>query len=133
MSAPHTLIITDETVMGEVVHELSLSFLMGKISVKDIIIERVSHEVDSYNKKVNEHHYGLVQPSNTEIVLNRFKFKKKSNVDVQKQINIALKAFESNGFFILVGENQVENLSQSIDLEENPSVSFIKLIPLVGG
>ncbi len=133
MSNPHVLTVIDETVSGDVINELSLSFLMGKISAKEIIAERVRVEVDLYKQKVHDLHYSLVQPGDAEVKLNQYRRKSQARIDADKQIEIALKAFESNGFFILAGDKQIENLDDLIDLEINPNISFVKLTPLVGG
>jgi hypothetical protein len=133
MLAPNILMIRDETAMGEIMYELEMVFSKKRISVKDIIIERVKYEVDNYNSKVTDQYYGLVQPKNAEQLLNKFKLNSKAKVDVDKQIKVALLAFQSNGFFLLVDDEQVEELEQMVDVSEHQTVSFIKLTPLVGG
>ncbi|TMR98444.1 hypothetical protein [Nonomuraea basaltis] len=45
----------------------------------------------------------------------------------------ALEEFSRNGFLLLVGDRQVEDLGVEIDLVADPVVSFVKLVPLVGG
>ena len=132
MSAPYVVTITDETVMGEVINEIKLPFTLEKLTARDIIVERVKYEVDLYNNKVFKQYYGLVQPTKAEKLLNSFKLSAKIKVDVNKQINTALKAFEENGFFMLVGDFQIEKLDQTIDFDKT-NISFVKLTPLVGG
>jgi hypothetical protein len=39
----------------------------------------------------------------------------------------------SEEFVMLVGDRQIEDLSAEIDLTTDPVVSFVKLVPLVGG
>jgi hypothetical protein len=41
--------------------------------------------------------------------------------------------FEKNGFFVLVGDKQAESLDQEFDVKVDTEVSFVKLVPLVGG
>ena len=45
----------------------------------------------------------------------------------------ALEAFEANGFFLLVNDRQVESLDQVVPIQETTTVSFVKLVQLVGG
>ena len=130
MSALRTLLVSDTTAMGEILHEVKLSFVMKKISVRDIIVERIRYEVDKYNNHAQGYCYGLVQPSETEQKINQ---SLKRNVDFDKQVEVALKGFESNGFFILIGGKQVDNLSTLVNFTESSNVSFVKLTPLVGG
>ena len=42
-------------------------------------------------------------------------------------------AFTRNGFFVLVGDRQVESLDEELELKVDTDVSFVKLVPLVGG
>ncbi len=127
------LIVRDETVGGEVKQEFNLNFESPNVSAEDIIRERVIQEVDAYNRKVEKRFNGLVQPTETEETLNGYRFKKRRKVNAAKQIATALKAFQGNGFFMLIDNRQIENLDEIIELKPNMAVSFIKLTPLVGG
>ena len=128
-----TIIIKDETVGGDVQNEFVLNFMDGHVTVADIIRERVTQEVDAYNRRIDDRFFGLVQPNDTEASLNGYKFRKKRKVDAGKQIETALKAFQQNAFFMLIDDVQAENLDDLITLKPDMSVSFVKLTPLVGG
>ena len=54
-------------------------------------------------------------------------------VDWEAQFARACEAFERNGFFVLVDDRQVEALDDEIELKLDTVVSFVKLVPLVGG
>jgi hypothetical protein len=75
----------------------------------------------------------LVQPSDTERTLNGFKFHKPRFVDPATQYEKAIEAFEGNGFIVLVDDCQIERLDTEIPLHPETSVTFLKLVPLVGG
>jgi len=45
----------------------------------------------------------------------------------------AFTAFERNGFLLLVGDEQVEDLDDEIVIGEDVKVTFVRLVPLVGG
>jgi len=65
------LCIRDETPSGQSLHELSLEFLSERITVRELIRERVHHEVKEFNLRQGECVFrGLVQPTNAERVLN---------------------------------------------------------------
>ena len=51
----------------------------------------------------------------------------------EAQYERALQAFARNGFFVLVGDRQVEDLDEDLELEADTEVSFVKLVALVGG
>lgn len=125
--------IRDENGLGEIYHELELRFDKIEISVKDIIIERVHQEVEKYNKKAADYKYSLVRPKDEEVLLNNIKNTKKRRINSEKQVEVALNAFSTNGFFILIDETQAETLERVITIKPDTMVSFIKLTPLVGG
>ncbi|WP_330298187.1 hypothetical protein [Streptomyces sp. NBC_00503] len=54
-------------------------------------------------------------------------------VDPQAQTEAALAAFGRNGFLVLVGERQITDLDEEIDLPLGTEVTFLKLVALVGG
>ena len=75
----------------------------------------------------------LVQPNDAERTLNGFKFHKPRFVDSVEQYEKAIEAFKSNGFIVLVDDYQMESLDTEIALQPETSVTFLKLVPLVGG
>ena len=65
--------------------------------------------------------------------MNGFKFKEKKKINEREQYEKAIQAFERNGFIVLVDDIQAESLDQIIEIEAKTSVTFLKLVPLVGG
>ena len=86
-----------------------------------------------YNLKTLGYFRGLVQPTDAEKTLNGYKLRQKRKLDWEEQYQRALEAFERNGFFILVDDRQAESLDEEIEIKLRTQVSFIKLVPLVGG
>ena len=128
-----TLSIKDENLSGKILQEMKIGFDSEIVSVKDIIEERVKHEVENYNKKLPEYFNGLIEPTDAERTLNGYKLRSKKLIDAEKQVYVALDAFQKNGFFILVDDQQCTSLDQMLKLESNTRISFVKLTPLVGG
>mgnify|MGYP000365587080 FL=1 len=122
--------ILDKTIPGDISNSFKIE-LEEITTPKEIISVRVKEEIKNYNEKANDKLKSLVRPLAKETVLNSFK--KKKEIDVEKQIYVALEAFQKNGFFILVDDLQVSELNQKIQLKESSSISFIKLTQLVGG
>ncbi len=54
-------------------------------------------------------------------------------IDAEEQVQIALEAFEHNGFFLLLDNRQVTSAHERIVVTEDSVISFVKLVPLVGG
>ncbi|HVK05574.1 MAG TPA: hypothetical protein VM490_19020 [Armatimonadaceae bacterium] len=129
-----TLTVYDETATGVKSGGFTLDFLTERITVRELIRERVYEEVRQYNAASPEYFRGLVQPTDAEATLNGYRVRdRRRKIDWEKQFDMALKAFEKNGFFILVDDKQVESLEETIEVRPGTQVSFIRLVPLVGG
>ncbi|MBT1697316.1 hypothetical protein KK083_10540 [Fulvivirgaceae bacterium PWU4] len=127
------LTIRDRTGAGKVTHEMRVPLRTDKVTVQDIIEARVIAEVDAYNAKLPEYFQGLVQPTDAESTLNGYKMKVRKKVDPEKQVYIALDAFQKNAYFVLIDNKQAEALDQEVHVKSSTTVSFLKLTPLVGG
>ena len=65
--------------------------------------------------------------------MNGFKLKAKRKIDWQEQFQRACESFERNGFFVLVGDRQAVTLDENFEVKVDTEISFVKLVPLVGG
>ena len=130
---PTTLTIHDETTSGGKTNTFTLDCLTETMTVRELIRARIYQEVQDYNLKEPEYFRGLVEPTNAEKVLNGYKLRAKRKIDWEEQYRKALDAFERNGFFVLVGDKQAETLDQQFEVKVDTVVSFVKLVPLVGG
>lgn len=129
-----TLLVRDETTSGTTTNELSIEFLNERITVRELIRGRIYQEVQDYNVKKRQGAYsGLVQPTEYEKTLNAPQSRQAREVDWKKQFDVAQEAFERNGFLILIDDKQAESLDQEFDIGPSTSVTFLKLVPLVGG
>jgi|SRR5688572_2104177 len=128
-----TLTIRDETASGSAIHEFPLQFPTERITVRELIRERVYQEVEDYNRREPEYFRGLVQPTDAEQTLNGFRIRKARQIDWKTQFDKAIDAFGRNGFFILIDDKQAESLDEEVVIKHGTQVSFVKLMPLVGG
>jgi hypothetical protein len=129
------LLIRDETTasLGKTEHTFTVHVSGEKISIRELIRQRVVQEVEEYNNLQPAVFRMLVQPNDTERTLNGFKFHKPHLVDPVTQYQKAIEGFEGNGFIVLVDDRQIESLDDEIALHPETSVTFLKLVPLVGG
>lgn len=129
------LLIRDETTasLGKAEHTFTVHVSGETIRVRELIRQRVYQEVEEFNNRQPAVFRMLVQPNDTERTLNGFKFHKPRLVDPILQYEKALEAFEGNGFIVLVDDHQIESLDMEIALRPETSVTFLKLVPLVGG
>lgn len=123
----------DETAAGKAVEEFHLTGLPGSMTVRELIRLRVREEVARHNARPSVRFHGLVRPDSAEVELNGYRLREARRIDGERQADIAERAFQANGFFVLAGERQVEDLDEVVDLSADPHLVFIKLVQLVGG
>ena len=128
-----TLTIHDESATGETLLKLTLNVSAERITVRDVIRQRVWHEVEEYNRRKPDTFRGLVQPTDSERTLNGYRLKQPRTIDANTQFAKAIEAFTGNQIIVLVDDRQVESLDEEIILEPDTRVSFLRLTPLVGG
>jgi hypothetical protein len=128
-----TLLIHDETTSGQKTNSFTLDCLTERMTVREVIRARIYQEVQDYNQQEPEYFRGLVEPTQAERTLNGFKLKAKQKIDWEEQFKRACEAFERNGFFVLVGDRQATSLDETFEVKADTEVSFVKLVPLVGG
>ena len=135
---PATLTIRDESTAGAEQHRFTLDFPTERITVRELIRERVYQEVQDYNRNKPATFRGLVQPTDAEVALNGrgaggFKVKAGREIDWKAQFEKACEAYERNRILVLAGDRQTESLDESIDIQRETEVTFLRLVPLVGG
>ena len=128
-----TITVYDETTSGGRTHELTLEFLNERVSVRELIRSRVYQEVTEYNARMPEYYRGLVPPTDAERALTGYRVRERRKLDGEAQYQKAIQAFQGNGFMILVDDRQVVELDAEVELRHDSTVTFLKLVPLVGG
>jgi hypothetical protein len=123
----------DETTSGDRGAGWGLEIAEERLALRELIRRRIFQEVAEYNARTPEVFQGLVQPENTERVLNGYAVRTPRRIDPEAQTARALRAFAGNGFLVLVGERQVTDLDEEIELLLGAEVTFLKLVALVGG
>jgi hypothetical protein len=125
--------ITDASVSGQRLHSFTLDTLVERMSVREIIRARIYQEVRDHNQAQGAVFRGLVEPAGAERVRDGSKTPQGRQIDWEEQYRRACEAFESNGFFLLVGDRQAESLEERFTVGVETEVQFVKLMPLVGG
>ena len=128
-----TLTIYDESATGDTLLELTLSVSGERITVRDLIRQRVFHEVEEYNRRKPDTFRGLVQPTDSERTLNGYRLTQPRTIDANTQLAKAVDAFARNQIIMLVDDRQLDSLDDEIVLGPDTRVSFLRLTPLVGG
>ncbi|HMA08089.1 MAG TPA: hypothetical protein VKP68_09510, partial [Ramlibacter sp.] len=119
--------------LGKTEHTFRVRVPGESISVRELIRSRVYQEVEEFNTRQPEVFRLLVQPGDAERTTNGFRMREPRFIDPQDQFAQAIEAFDRNGFVVLVDDRQVERLDARIDLRADTLVTFLQLVPLVGG
>lgn len=138
---PATLTIRDETASGQTLHTFILADLTERLTVRELLRARIWQEVQDHNctapgtatNPAGPNFHGLVQPTDTERTLNGFRFSKPRALDWEEQFRRACEGFERNGFFVLVGDRQATTLDEEFTVAADTEVTFVMLVPMVGG
>ncbi|SFF87980.1 hypothetical protein [Streptomyces mirabilis] len=128
-----TVTFRDETATGKPLTEWEVAGLPERMTVRELIRLRVREEVARHNARPSDRFHGLVRPDDAEAELNGYRLREPRRIDWERQAEIAERAFLANGFFVLAGDRQVEDLDEVVDLIADPDLVFIKLVALVGG
>lgn len=131
--AAATLTVRDESLAGTVDRSFELEFPTERITVRELIRERVYQEVQDYNREKAGAFRGLVQPTDAEVALNGYRLKPGREINWKTQYEKACEAFEAGRVLVLVGDRQATSLEETIEIGRGTEVSFLRLVPLVGG
>jgi hypothetical protein len=128
-----TIHMIDETTSGARFEGSSFEIGTDALTVRDLINLRVREEVRRYNNDRPLRYYGLVQPSDLEQMLNGPAARNFRPIDADRQVDVALRAFEDQRFIVLLPNGQAETLDDEVSLRDGDEVSFLRLVPLIGG
>ena len=128
-----TVTFRDETATGKPLHSFDVLDVPDRISVRDLVRLRVRDEVARHNAAPAQHYAGLIRPEDAEPDGAGYRLRVTRRLDWEAQADVACRAFERNGFFVLVADRQVESLEEVVNLTTASDVAFVKLVPLVGG
>ena len=128
---PLALSVHDETTSGESRSAGIFQFDNASLTLREIIRLRVHQEVARFNEADHKVFPGLVQPEESERVLNGVR--SRPILDPQKQFTKAIAAFNGNGFLVLLDDRQIMDLDETLHLTAQSKITFLRLVPLVGG
>lgn len=128
-----TVAFVDESTAGRQSDAWHLEIFEETLTLRELIRRRVFQEVAEHNAKNSPVFNGLVQPEDAEATLNGYRLKKPRPIDAEKQFDKAVAAFDRNGYVVLVDERQFEDLDAAVAIKQGTTITFLKLVPLVGG
>jgi len=125
--------VYDESARGERTNRLKLKLVSERVTVQELIERRIQQEAERFNLERPVSYRSLVQPPEAQEVADGYRLLEHRDVDWQKQVEPALEAFRSNGLSVMVDNRPATSLDQEVVITESTVVTFIKLMPLVGG
>ena len=133
---PMILAVHDETTAGERRRADPLQFDTETITVREIIRQRVRQEIERFNRANSEAQrpswQEVIEPEPAEQILNGSRADR-FVLDWEKQYEKALAGFRGNGLLILINDKQLTDLDEVIHLTPQTEITFLKLVPLIGG
>lgn len=107
--------------------------LAETLPLREVIRRRIYQEVTEYNAKQADVFRGLVQPTDAERTLNGYRLRTPRRLDWETHYAKALEAFVRRAYIVLVNDRQVTELDAVVDPRVGAEVTFLQLVPLVGG
>jgi hypothetical protein len=114
----------DETTSGDRDAGRGLDVPEDRLTVRELIRRRVHQDAAEHHAAGGPRHRGPVRPR--EAAPGR-------RTDPAARTERALRAFEGNGLLVLVGDRQITELDEEIALPPGTEITFLTLVPLVGG
>lgn len=129
------LTIQKETFAGKILDKIALEIHQESLTVAELIRLKVEQEVKQHNETLLKENQGFQNA--TEQRLNQSanyppQIQRKL-ADPEKEAYRAWEAFQNNQVFLLIDKKQAESLEQEILLSKDTQISFMELMPLVGG
>lgn len=125
-----SLTIRDQSLDHRGAREWLLDVLTERLTVRELIRNRIDQEVDHYNTGRPHTYRGLIQPSRQS---SRGERQAHRRIDKQKQVASACDAFEGGRLVILIGDAQANALDDEFSVRPDTAVTFLRLSVIVGG
>ncbi len=122
MRTSMVLTIHDESAGAPATTARLLTLQTAKLTARELIRERVIHEVRRHNDAPGKPFAGLIKLSDDELTLNGV-------LDPARQVARAFESFHKNSFALIVDGIvdgiQVESLDQELDLAPDSQITFL--------
>lgn len=126
-----TLAVCEKTPGGSAPSQYDIEVHDERQTVRELIRNIVFHQVYDHNTATRE--WQRIIAAEAEMKRNPKHEHAGKALDWVPKYEQALSAFEKNQIVLLVDDRQIEDLDSEILVNRNTKVTFLKLIPLVGG
>ncbi len=119
--------------------DYNLGNFSSQPTLRQLLERIVTLEVDAFRTRQTDNQFLRVLTENQlleaaesgKISLGGQEFKQE--IDTDQAIETAIQAFQDGLYYAFYGENQIERLSDTLDLELNQELMFLRLVALAGG
>lgn len=114
----------------------------GQMLLRDLITRIVLEEVEGYRSRQSDRRLiRILTPSEIErgvasgrvVMDGRGEEVPEQQVDPDAAVAAAIQAFEDQFYYVFIDDVQGESLDQPVRLQPDSTVTFLRLVPLVGG
>ncbi len=111
----------------------------GRMTLRDLITKIVLHEVEAFRHRQEQGRLAQVlSPAEIEAGASRGKIESgerdmAQEVDDDAAVGTALQAFEDGLYFVFLDDEQQESLDQTVFVNDDSRVMFVRLVALAGG
>lgn len=141
---PTTITIREETAAGKPQGQYEVELLTERVTARELIRSRIYQEVKDRNLKASQavekpNANGSLSAENTPQGIRVARdqrpasAKKDAPIDWQEQFERALDAFTNRQILVLVDDQQIVDPDEEITVVPETVVTFVRLVPLVGG
>lgn len=123
-----TITVRDESLQGTQ-PSWQLDILEERSTLREVIRSRIYQDVSEYNAKQRSQRHCLIPPPSLLQALAEHI----PVLDWQVQYNQAIKAFEQRSYIVIIDDQQITQLDCPMRFTAQSTVTFFKLIPLIGG
>ncbi|HEY1012651.1 MAG TPA: hypothetical protein VGE07_08115 [Herpetosiphonaceae bacterium] len=125
-----SVLMRDTTLTGEIMRELRVALESELTTVGGLIAARVRAEVAAHNQRVAEQGAEAEAPPEPRSALAQWD---RRPVDAEREIAAALQAFGRKAYLVLVDREQCDDAECEVLIAPEATVSFLKIVPLIGG
>lgn len=132
-----------EKIVGQTQRQaFTLRLASERVSARDVIAKHVREEVDRLNDLARRRHAEhdrvasfLVGDHSHELErkLNKPNPRSPKVLDAAKEVESALEAIEARKVIVLFDDFEVEDLDADLTMTDQSKITFLRLVPLVGG
>lgn len=126
-----TITVSEKVTGGPARNEFTMDVPVHRLTVRDLIRNCVNYQAELVNSGKNKSPFFAPAPIEEEI--NATAENKARKVDGDKQFHIACEAFSSKKVLLLLDGSQETELEKEIVIGPDTRITFLQLVPLVGG